>query len=153
MTSASRYAAFAQRSFQRDLDGKARTMHREHISWCGNEILGEKVDSGLYTIRQLWAGKMQATYNLQPQMGSYMLKTSSLKVTSETYHVYRPRESLNGILDNIHDARVGATKLSMAISLGSAKQIKVTQRAKYHKSLPKHIYDGISLIHNILDHS
>jgi hypothetical protein len=108
VTSASRYATLAQRSFQCNLDGKAGTVHRKHISWSGNEIVGEKVDSGLYTVRQLWAGKMQPTYNLQPQMGD-MFKHSTPKITSETYHVYRPRESLNGILDHVYDTRMRAT--------------------------------------------
>lgn len=115
VTSTSRYATLAQRSFQCNLDGKAGTVHRQHIGWCGNEIVREEVDSGLYTIRELWAGKMQATYNLQPQIGD-MLKLSMPKIALETYHVYRPRESLNGILDDVHNTRMRATIYSHKLS-------------------------------------
>ena len=43
--------------------------------------------------------------------------------------------------------------LSIAMSLGSTMLVQVTQRAKYHKPLPQHVYGGVSLIHNILNHS
>jgi hypothetical protein len=38
-----------------------------------------------------------------------MFKISTPKITLETYHVYRSRESLNGILDDVHDTRMRAT--------------------------------------------
>lgn len=110
MTSASWYTTFAQRSFQCDLDCKAGTVHRQHVRWRGDEAFGEKIDRGLYTIRQLRASKMQATHNLQP-MGDRLAKERQQRT------MYIGRE--NRLIASLTTFTIPACEqLFIAVSLG-----------------------------------
>ena len=104
MSDSSRNTSLTKRLLQRNLGREAGTMHRQHIHRCRPQLIRQVVDSGRDPINELRACEMQPANDLSNHRSQLARFQEGLSV--EACHVYRTREPLDGVFDDIDYARV-----------------------------------------------